>query len=404
MSRKFLVPVLLPGNPTAALEAAPKQYVDAQVAAGLPAPAYAGPVRTGASTTDTTIAQFGITTPRGRHGFNVTNIGLPRIIGPLNGQDTNEILQFHQLDAGGYTSSWVASWYGPSARARVHLGGFGIGSHPAHNLWGLWDTTLPGANDYMLLRSASGRLNLNAPSGADVCFKVNDQVIAATANDAVYVNRPVYAHYGRANGLWSAAHYVAWATPAASWDGAALALHQEGYWAPQFRVSQNDGPGPALVNADSTGYGPIYASAFGVASSIRIKHDVRDARSIGLDRERIVVHHDPKLDTVPDVDVMALRPVAFRPNVGTIRPVGDKFEEWEPDTWPGLEGRRERLGLIAEEVETLIPSAVSHGAEGNVVSVDYAQITVALLAHVQHLTEEVATLRYRVAELEGSAP
>lgn len=31
MSRKFLVPIQLPGNPTVALEAAPKQYVDAQV-------------------------------------------------------------------------------------------------------------------------------------------------------------------------------------------------------------------------------------------------------------------------------------------------------------------------------------------------------------------------------------
>lgn len=33
MSRKFLVPIVLPADPTAALEAAPKQYVDAQVAA-----------------------------------------------------------------------------------------------------------------------------------------------------------------------------------------------------------------------------------------------------------------------------------------------------------------------------------------------------------------------------------
>lgn len=31
MSRKALVPIQLPGNPTVALEAAPKQYVDAQV-------------------------------------------------------------------------------------------------------------------------------------------------------------------------------------------------------------------------------------------------------------------------------------------------------------------------------------------------------------------------------------
>ena len=28
MSRKFLVPIVLPGNPSAALEAVPKQYAD----------------------------------------------------------------------------------------------------------------------------------------------------------------------------------------------------------------------------------------------------------------------------------------------------------------------------------------------------------------------------------------
>jgi hypothetical protein len=33
MSRKFLVPLVLPADPTAAMEAATKQYVDAQVVA-----------------------------------------------------------------------------------------------------------------------------------------------------------------------------------------------------------------------------------------------------------------------------------------------------------------------------------------------------------------------------------
>ena len=67
----------------------------------------------------------------------------------------------------------------------------------------------------------------------------------------------------------------------------------------------------------------------------------------------------------------------------------------------GSEGHRERLGLVAEDVETVIPSAVSHGAEGNVVGIDYAQVTVALLAHVQRMTEEMATMRYRITELEA---
>ena len=104
---------------------------------------------------------------------------------------------------------------------------------------------------------------------------------------------------------------------------------------------------------------------------------------------------------------MALRPVAFRPKAPASHPVKNEQGEWEGgedwplDSWWGHEGHRERLGLVAEDVETVIPSAVSHGAEGNVVGIDYAQVTVALLAHVQRMTEEMATMRYRIAELEA---
>jgi hypothetical protein len=83
----------------------------------------------------------------------------------------------------------------------------------------------------------------------------------------------------------------------------------------------------------------------------------------------------------------------------------------DPATWRtepedgvlGHEGTRERLGLIAEEVETVIPSAVTHDRDGKTQAIDYAQVTVALLDHVQRLTDEVATLRYRISELEGTS-
>ena len=60
-----------------------------------------------------------------------------------------------------------------------------------------------------------------------------------------------------------------------------------------------------------------------------------------------------------------------------------------------------RFVIIAEEVETVIPSAVMHNSHGDTMAIDYAQVTVALLDHVQRLTDEVATLRYRITELEN---
>jgi hypothetical protein len=76
--------------------------------------------------------------------------------------------------------------------------------------------------------------------------------------------------------------------------------------------------------------------------------------------------------------------------------------EDEPlDTVAGRESHRERLGLIAEDVEHVVPSAVSHAPGGEAAGIDYAQITVALLDHVQELTRTVETLRYRITELEA---
>ena len=53
---------------------------------------------------------------------------------------------------------------------------------------------------------------------------------------------------------------------------------------------------------------------------------------------------------------------------------------------------RERLGLIAEQVESVLPSAVDHNADGEVLGIDYAQVTVALLDHVQQLTKRIEML------------
>jgi hypothetical protein len=55
------------------------------------------------------------------------------------------------------------------------------------------------------------------------------------------------------------------------------------------------------------------------------------------------------------------------------------------------------IGLVAEEAVDVIPQAVGLDDDGAPLSIDYAQVTVALLKHVQALTA-------RVEALEAAAP
>jgi hypothetical protein len=64
VTRKFLVPIVLPANPAAAMEAATKQYVDAQTVAGGPAIAN-GNVTVSYSALNTAVSA-NVTFPAGR--------------------------------------------------------------------------------------------------------------------------------------------------------------------------------------------------------------------------------------------------------------------------------------------------------------------------------------------------
>lgn len=191
-----------------------------------------------------------------------------------------------------------------------------------------------------------------------------------------------------------------------------IAIHAPGM-APILGAANSLGERLRCLNNPNTGYIPIAASAFETNSTITSKRDVRPLR----DRERVIVHHPIDADVAPQPDVMALRPIAYRPVIPamriaptegeyeTVNPFDDatwRSEPCDPDSVFGREGLRERLGLIAEEVQHVIPSAVSHDIDGNAIGIDYAQVTVALLDHVQRMTDEISTLRYRVAELEGT--
>lgn len=183
--------------------------------------------------------------------------------------------------------------------------------------------------------------------------------------------------------------------------------------APQIRAWRDSGEQIQFVSAGNNYFIGIVAASFNTSSSLTTKRDVRSLRP---ERERIVVDlQEPLSDVLVTPDIMGLRPVAFRPKEAVQRivpaPGYDEYHPDDPDSWMyedepadeplGIQGNRERLGLVADEVQFVVPSAVCHDRHGNPTGIDYAQITVALLDHVQELTRTVETLRYRITELEA---
>ena len=92
-----------------------------------------------------------------------------------------------------------------------------------------------------------------------------------------------------------------------------------------------------------------------VSSSIRYKEDVND------------------LESVQSADIYKLRPVSF--------------------VYNSDESRTVQYGLIAEEVEEIMPDMVVYDAEGQVETVKYHQM-------MFHMLKEIQNLNKRVKELE----
>lgn len=310
---------------------------------------------------------------------------------------------------------------------RVNMATWSFGLHPAAGQYsGLWRNGADSINDYVILARPQETL-LNVPAGGYHGFRIGNaegmnvqggsvningrplnvggmitgtSVLGqggVTSNTDVHAVRRFYQNgpdVGFSMG-WNEAHFVC---AGAGYYGARLGLNYGGATG-QLRLGQWKGNALETVAGDASTYILHWASGFPTESTIKVK---RDVRSIYPERERITVRRDPWSDTVDPPDVMSLRPVAFRPKRGAIR-WNDETQEHEPDDHPvwSIEGRRERLGLIAEEVETVLPSAVYHDMDGSAAGIDYAQVTVALLAHVQQLTETIATLKYRITELEN---
>lgn len=382
-------------------------------AAGVPPPAYAGP-RSDAPTD----AFFGRTdVAHGNLGIGMRSPNLIYVNIPGNGN--------FQVNPIGYSTQLQV------VAGKVGLYPWWFGNHPTHGAPGIWTNDVDGTAGYSLLKYGnslllngidmtelrvnnatklqchtngyiylSSHLQMNSGqqimAGIITANTVNSQGVAAAVD--VSAQGRFWQQGDASHGPgWNQAHYV---VSGAGYYGARVALNYGGA-AMQMRVGQWKGEAMEFVASDSSVYRWIYASAFQVESTITAKKDVRSVFIMPGERTR--VEYDPFLDEVPDIDVMALRPVAFRPKIAPPAwdPETETFIEQTHPVWR-LQDRRERIGLIAEEVQHVIPSAVGHNEDGSAGGIDYAQVTVALLGHVQQLTATIETLKYRITELEAT--
>ena len=306
---------------------------------------------------------------------------------------------------------------------RLTLAGWAVGAHPAAGQYqGLWRNGQEAISQYVILAN-SGETLINVPASGAIGLRQGNSNIATFNSGGLTVTGAIAATTSvTANGVtsgggndvmatrrfyqqgdsdhgpnWNQGHFVC---AGAGYYGARVGLNYSGS-AVQMRVGQWKGEAMEFVAGDASVYRWIYASAFQVESTIEAKKDVRSIYIMPGERPR--VEHDPFADEVPDIDIMALRPVAFRPKIAPPAwdPETETFIPQEHPVWK-VQDTRERIGLIAEEVQHIIPSAVGHNEDGSAGGIDYAQITVALLGHVQQLTATIETLKYRISELENA--
>lgn len=230
-----------------------------------------------------------------------------------------------------------------------------------------------------------------------------------------YSENQVQSRFTKTDDLgWYTAQMVAWGNYGGGDTGhqTRISMHSPGS-APQIRVIGGFGELFMFVNGGASANVNCQANQFINTSTIRAK---REVRSLHPDRDFFPIEPlDPDSDTIEEPpDIMALNVVTYRPKIGSLEivptdPSGDydtvsddptTFEYVSRQGYMGDQSRREVLGLIAEEVQYIIPSAVFHGPDREPEGIFYDQVTVALLDHVQRLTNEVATLRYRITELE----
>jgi hypothetical protein len=206
------------------------------------------------------------------------------------------------------------------------------------------------------------------------------------------------------------------ADPANTWGAstASISFHSSGV-APQLRVGTSDAQ---IYNraADGTSNNPFTASAFNVASTLRIKKNISEwpAKSLSasvesaLDRIaklRVVTFDRDEPGALKEVPVGRRSDAYQRLLHYTIRNGLPEYELPDHDCsihqCDGtaddpcariLNARRSEYGLIAEEVHEVFPEAVNYDAEKKPYSINYSMIDAIMMAGIKELLERVTAL------------
>lgn len=121
--------------------------------------------------------------------------------------------------------------------------------------------------------------------------------------------------------------------------------------------------------SDATGHHRLYAHAYSTTSDSTLKKNIESLQSGALQK------------------VLNLRPVAYNYKNEEQRSDGNKLKE---------------IGLLAQEVEQVIPEAVSFSKLGNVKMLDYNMITPVLIKAIQEQEAIIESLQKEINKLKSS--
>jgi hypothetical protein len=78
----------------------------------------------------------------------------------------------------------------------------------------------------------------------------------------------------------------------------------------------------------------------------------------------------------------------------------DTVNKLEPKTYDFIDGNKDQIGLIADEVEKIVPSIVRKNDDGEPESIDYSKLTPILIAAIKEQQIMIENLRQRITILE----
>jgi hypothetical protein len=140
-------------------------------------------------------------------------------------------------------------------------------------------------------------------------------------------------------------------------------LHLDAFGGGTNYISWYGGSGLHVGNGTSGGYGPVNASAFTVSSSFHVKKDISDMR-YGLSQ------------------ILQLQ--------------GKEYKYINDST------RRNEIGLIAEEVEKVLPEVVYRNTpDKHVTGIDYGKLVPVLIEAIKEQQKQIDELKKENAEIKN---